>query len=587
MRSAVIFGVAATVLLTGCATVQSSRVADGEWFEGSNRTSINYPPGHVSCEIEDTAGCFDAAEFRPSHEGITYFLPRRLVEVTVSRSNGTYDEAMDKLASAKLAVSLAEASVKSAAQAVKATEDQIVAAAGIANVTAILEARLTEQKAAKQKADAGLAEAKKEFESAKTELASLATADLDETADAVQKIALQIKLQEPTADPRSGYRLDPRHSILRDDEHDIVLTAGGLLSSTKVVASDRTADILVELATTAGAVSGLTIDGKSARSAPAGYARDSSGNCDPSNTPEELVEIIDFADWQSVDEANARLECMGVRFAPQLYGTPSGRSMPAAFDGIAYRTPIDLLVHIQRCEPVRRVGQGTKCGTPQEWPVAKVASFALPQAGPVSFITKDAGFATKSDYALTFQNGMLVQYDASRPSEALHLAATPMRIINGVFDGISKVISLRTGQNNALSGLTNSELALLQSRYALAAGDLEGATGLNEQQLALLESRLALRLFGSNAQSQISDAALQAEIAAITGQTQLSDLQLALLRSQAGLSQGSNQIAAQNSASQLALMLALLSDQARTDAVNRCIGEKVTSGEPIDSCLAR
>ena len=56
-----------------------------------------------------------------------------------------------------------------------------------------------------------------------------------------------------------------------------------------------------------------------------------------------------------------------------------------------------------------------------------------------------------------------MSYDADRPSEALEVARTPMRLINGLFTGFSKIVSLRTGRNEQLSALSASELATLQT----------------------------------------------------------------------------------------------------------------------------
>ena len=181
---------------------------------------------------------------------------------------------------------------------------------------------------------------------------------------------------------------------------------------------------------------------------------------------------------------------------------------------------------------------------------------------------KMRGFMTKTKYSVAFKDGILTSYDANRPSELLEVARTPMRIVNGLFDGVSKIISLRTGENNANASLSASESALLQAQYNLLAGGVSGQKQLTDAELALLQSQFGLL----NGQT--------------SGLTQLSAADLALLQAQTNLTLSQNNSRTQISASDLAAMIATLRDQARRDAVNKCIGEKVSNGEAIESCFA-
>jgi hypothetical protein len=194
----------------------------------------------------------------------------------------------------------------------------------------------------------------------------------------------------------------------------------------------------------------------------------------------------------------------------------------------------------------------------------------------------------RTHYGLAFKDGILTEYVSSRPSELLQVAGTPMRIVHGLFDGVSQVISLRTGRNTALAGLTNSELAKLQADAALRAGTIDGERTVSEAELAYLRQQQAMLL----APAQFQSAADAAQLAALNqayalqggpliGQAGLNNLQLGLLQSQTGLGLGQNNAVTQLLQSNMALSIARLRDQ----ELSRCIAAQVALRQPIDSCL--
>jgi hypothetical protein len=414
------------------------------------------------------------------------------------------------------------------------------------------------------------------------------------------KVTLKLELLAPTADPANAYRLSPRHSVLRDDTHDFVVSPGGLLTSTNTIAVDRTADILVEIGTFAGAISGLSAGGGAGIMALDGGA-DEPEPC--REVPNEFTGVVDFTNMTAVAQLNAHMECLGVR--TQVTGqawSNSGRPVSNAsrgIDGIVYRNPVEVEVQIEKCFDINGA---CRAGSP-DWRVTEVIALALPQAGPISYVPQDAGFMTRTQYELAFKDGILTSYDASRPSEVFHAVAAPMRIVEGVFAGASRVLSLRTGQNTALAELSASELAVLNANIGLQAGQINGQTTLSNARVAALNAEFALRaaqLGGETGLTNAQTTALNAEyalrLAQINGetgvqtaqtnsQTSLNTGQLSFLQSQVTLATGSNSAAAQLLASDLALTVAQLRDQARREALSRCIAQQQSLGAPIDACL--
>lgn len=419
-------------------------------------------------------------------------------------------------------------------------------------------------------------------------------------------VAVSIELQPPSADPAQPFRLDPRHTIFRDDDHKLKVGRNGLLASANIIAEDRTADILVEIATFAGAMLGAP------PGAGDGGPRGVADQCPMKS--DDYSAIVDFADQASVDDLNKFMRCYGVRtkVTTPVWAAdtrPTGAPTSKAIDGIVYRTPIEVLVKIERCPEA-----GRDCGD-DEWSPSETLALALPQAGPISFVRQHAGLMTKTTYDTTFSDGILVDYASNRPSEALHLAAAPMRVLNGLFDGASKIISLRTGRNNALAGLSNSQLALLnaqanydlagidndrklteaertlyEARVALQAAAINGDRTLTESQIALIQKQVALQTAAIDGQRNLTDAEIALlerqsalQLAPLSGASNLANARLGLIQAQGNLATGANTAQAQLSASELELAVALLRDRARARSISDCLAKNGPGA--VDLCI--
>ncbi|MBX9731644.1 MAG: hypothetical protein K2X59_09975 [Sphingomonas sp.] len=407
-------------------------------------------------------------------------------------------------------------------------------------------------------------------------------------------VTLKIDLQAPSADPAQAFRLDPTHSALRDDEHKITVSPAGLLNTADITAIDRTGDIVVEIATFAGAIARLGVGG----GGPFLEGNDNGDKSGEKEKPEDrckratddYIGLVDFADAESVKRMNKDLQCLGVRVKAE--GThwpadtrPTESRSGQGVKGIVYRVPVEVQLSIERCTDPNAV-----CANPSDWFTTEMIALALPQAGPISFIQQRAGIATKTKYASVFKDGILTSYEDNRPSEALNIAQVPLRALNGIFEGFSKIISLRTGQTNALAGLSTSQLALLNAQSAYQTGQIDSQRKLSDAERTLLEARIALQAAATNGEKTLTEAQialLEKQVALQTGQlngqASLAEAQLSLLQKQAGLTLGANTLQTQLSASELALAIALLRDRAKTQTLNQCIADR--GANAIDVCL--
>ena len=536
-----------------------------------------------SADAHDPGSSFNVNGGSPG-EGIAYFLPRQLAQVTVTRVKQAdvklpkqMADAIAAQAKAQDAVDAATAAVADTAAGVSAAENAIVAADAVSSDgLTILKARLTKQQTDLASAKADLVKAQANFSSATDAIKALdLSAGAAPPAPPKQDYlaTVEITLLPPSADPAHGFRLNPNHSWLRDDTHHLAIANTGLLTNSNIVAVDRTGDVIVALAQAAGAVStlaGVPVPEKG----PAPSAQPPTDEC--LHVPDKVTLIVDFASSAEVnDAANKRLHCMGVRFeiaSPSAAPANPVKKSTRAFDGIAYRTPVEQWVAIQvcakdeikDCNPINTSAIDT---ADPVWRTSQVVALKLPQAGPISYLPQNAGFFTRTSYDVAFQDGMLTSYDDDRPSEVLQVVGLPIRVIDGLFDGVSHVISLRTGVAKAQTSLSQAQTDQLSAQYDLLVARIKGSTTITDAQKASLESQVALAKAG------------------LTGQGSLADAQAALLQQQTNL------IVAQTNApttildNQVTNTVQALRDQAKLEQIRTCLAAQRAAGQAIDSCL--
>ncbi len=207
-----------TSLLAGCATVQSEQKATND-------------------ALDVTAA------------GLNYFLPKKMVKLTVTRETVDLDklEKARDAAAAKLdAATKAKAEKAAEYERQKAVLDQLATDSSARPA----QARATEiAKAQATLAQTALAKAQEELPRTASAYYSALNAD---KANACSYTA-KLELQPAQADTRYRYVARLKHNWLRDDTLKLAVNPAGLLTSANVVAVDRTGDILVDIA---GAVAG-------------------------------------------------------------------------------------------------------------------------------------------------------------------------------------------------------------------------------------------------------------------------------------------------------------------------------------------
>lgn len=426
------FALAAVAALGACSTVQTSRVENYSHNEAAS--------------------------------GFTYFLPKRQIRFIATRDPAS-ETALTQLKAQR------EAALKAAVQAfgeadtaynaAKARYDTAVAT----NTTSIL----ATLQGAMELANVERALAERNRNEAQTQLDDVLAQIAASVAAGDCRYSAQIELLPAQADPRYRMVARTQHSGFRDDQQTFTISQAGLLTSTNIVATDRTGDILVEAARSAGRLAALN---------PSMIAQAETRPVDCTSSPRRFERTFDPLEGIHLDNGNIRfpaVDQLNLELGPSPF--PFLLQINAAFlrddplpndDQIAwrfdeantnwnpaggelfYRTPVPVTFTIL---------EGQVQGTP-----IRSVVMALPQAGPISSIPMASSAFVKSQDQLTFVDGMLTSWTNDRPSEFAGAVAVPGNIVGGLVGGMVQGFKDTASLDNEEVTAIESELALERAR---------------------------------------------------------------------------------------------------------------------------
>lgn len=411
--------VSAALLLTGCATVQTS-----------------------------------VTKHDAQSAGMTYFLPRRLVKVTATST---------PVNAAKLAKALA-----------KAGEDltaALAAKSAAADVADQAKARLDALPAAAPGRDRQAG--KVALAQADLALATKAADDLDkqhrDLAEALRNLppagtcTYEAKVELMAAEPDPSERLvaSPRHNWLRDDTVKLNVSANGLLTSANAVAADRTGDILVEAAGVVGMSTAKAVTkGQQMSLQPGGagapylcgdHAQTIIEIFDPLDEPagRHAVDQFPFEVSMSVDPPGAK-PLAGAPAAKRLYvGAPSPPLI-----GLYFRTPTPVWISLLRTD-----GGSTR--------VIDSSVALLPQAGPIGFVPMNSSAFVKTTDDVQFVDGSLSSWSTDRPSEVLEVVRLPVKIATALISVPAQLLSVKVDYSSKAKSLAEAQQAQIETQLKL------------------------------------------------------------------------------------------------------------------------
>lgn len=430
-----------------------------------------------------------------SSAGATYFLPKRLVKLTVTRVAPDAADLIKKRDgkvpdrdAAKATFDDATAKRKDAEAKLKAFKPDPADTAGSDKKKAELEKAVADTTTKEALAKTALETAQATLNSMALDIAAAQQGGGCSYTTSLEVLPVQ-------ADAAERYVADFPHNPLRDDHSSVAVATTGLLTSVNVVTTDRTGDIIAEaLSAVAVFSSGVASrDGKSVASncaalptkfvqifdpkvdlataipraaplapvvapvAPVAPA----GSDDIGNTPAP-VDQAPPSPCAGLSGVNARL-CANqfpIRIsmdAASIAGLsaadrwPTATTLSGPSDGVFYRSAVPVILTLEQKDDV-------------DWQPVDAALVALPQAGPISFMPMKASAFVKTTSDVTFTDGQLTSWTQDRPSEVLEIVRLPLKVLSQALKAVSVIVKLRVDYASDSKALVDKNAELIASQ---------------------------------------------------------------------------------------------------------------------------
>jgi hypothetical protein len=416
--------------------------------------------------------------------GVTYYLPKRDMKITAERKLLKKEEVEKALAAKKGELETANTALKASKASVETLTRRLASPAVVASVDAT--ASVTEELAiATADVEVGTAKTTAIGAEIKVLEAALLVVNASATGSCAFQYSAKLEVLAPTADTRLRLTADPFHSPLRDDDTKLAVTQDGLLTSANVVAADRTGDIIVEIAS---AFAGIGVDAPMDPLAAVGAPP--AARCD--QIPVKFVfrfNPVDEIERKAANDALAAAEFPFRVDAPAMVAAytftdpakdqiidrqrvvekqprDSYRLDQALYHhgkqgALFYRTALPQTVELRQCQAT------PTCANTEESVPIEAALVLLPQAGPISYIPMRSSAFVKTVDDVTFYNGMLASWTASRPSEVLEVVRLPVKILKAVVSVPAEIIKLRIDLSDQQKGLAASQQTQIQAQSRL------------------------------------------------------------------------------------------------------------------------
>jgi hypothetical protein len=404
--------------------------------------------GVAACLLLLLSACQNASvRSASSGDGVAYYLPKKLLKVTYTRTFPATDAAK-RFAKAQAAVDAAGKAVAESKAAFEAAEARRKAADPSSPAYSQLE---------KEAAYLGVLHkvANETHVAAQGELASASDAWMAEKnavvvpgqCNMIEKIEVTPTAPMPDTDQRKVAIVD--HRSWRRDQVTLQTTKEGLLTSSSATITDESNNILVALF---GSISSLRVGIGPTTFEEGGPKPTPQGKC----VPATVEMTVDPGDLETV---NAAIKKTGSDKQLKWEKTPTADTAPDdprncrtragnnADCGLFYRRDLPHMLRVT-------AGQAPGEAVVTAFPVS------LPNYSPTERISLNAtGFATNV-HGLVFENGMLTQATTDQPSQLVAIAKLPTNIITGVLQSVATLVQLRVNVGTQNSALANQERAL-------------------------------------------------------------------------------------------------------------------------------
>lgn len=447
---------------------------------------------------------------KDSGTGITYYLPKNLLKVVVTRTAVPKDEVAKTAAAAKQAQARADDAKKKAAEATAVAEQaKKVAESAPPSVAkeAQREADLASAKAKVAADDADKAATASAAAAAKANAAAAAGGAKEFTDD------ISISVLPLGPDTSRHFVANLNHQKNVDDTLKITTTETGLLQSVDATSTDKTPQIVADVAEIAISVFKIAVGvpvtpSKALRAPPP----KNTIRCIVSDNPDEkkppypdekkppyydvtvfngivsaftYEQIFDPTEDAALKDINLKLCQLSTLFELEIKPSPKPTTQPAAnssspatagtkivINGLAYRRQIPYTINLlKKVESIPLLVENLKR---PPMPPADVNKFSLkstnvllPNDAPLSVLPLEAGMFVNTEYKTEFKNGMLTKVDATRPSEAAGFVSIPLNIMKRILALPTELLQLKIDYSSKDANLLKSEKNVIEAQQAL------------------------------------------------------------------------------------------------------------------------
>jgi len=278
--------------------------------------------------------------------------------------------------------------------------------------------------------------------------------------------ALKMTASALVPDTKFKFIIQPNVNHFRDDTLNLKTTPTGLLSSTASISDGKLDDIIVDIA---GAVATAGITGPA--SGPAVTCK-----------PVKSVGIYDLSkkNVRASLIAEAKVLDFDIRFEnglDMIDTTVLDNELKTSLEakkGIFYRRPVSYTAAVS-CT-------GTSNCNPE------IINLNLPQGGPIGYIIPNGSSLSEESDTLTFQNGLLTDWNTVRKSPVAEVAKLPIEIAKEIITVPNSLLTLRTENINALSSLEQARAGIESATTTNTSNSIknEGAILIEELKLKIL-----------------------------------------------------------------------------------------------------
>jgi hypothetical protein len=336
------------------------------------------------------------SEVSNSVSGVQYYLPKKLVKVSVDVKSVPATQVQKQLDKAFASVKVTQEYIDTCETDLASLELDAKADPNTNGISAVKAAVLKEK----------ISNMTKKNDEAKQNVFNL-SAQMSQTSSNVVDITFELLPAIP--DLEHGYVLANQHNWFRSDESTFCTSPSGLLESGAFTSDDQTVAIIAKLVEAAARVAGIVSRGGS---------KDQQAGPSVENWPKHAEFVFDPAstgDCQKVSNLISNYTTMAFHVSTNsvlqrvIGDCKSNDKDPNSVDGILYRREIPYHLVVE---------------SPKDSICVIDQVIYIPNNGPISRVNLSAGPFVKAEHNLKFKDGMLTSVETKSPSEALGLVKT-------------------------------------------------------------------------------------------------------------------------------------------------------------------